>query len=303
MFLQHAFSRHPFFLAVPFTFFWASAFPATKFALRDCPPLAFLFMRFLLAGLLLMALAYLQGQRLNLTRKDWLRLTLLAACNHALYLGVSWTGMRALSSGLSTIIIGASPIVVSLLAVPMLGERITARKLIGLALGFAGVIFIVRSRLGNGTDTLHGALMVGCALMILSLGTVLFKRLHVNASLLCNMGLQALLASALMLPWSLATESPADVRFTASTIGALVWCVGVVSIGGYLLWFALLRTTDASAASAWFFLTPPMGLVMGWLVLDEQLQWHDLVGVLPVIAGIALVTRGAPVRPPATRCR
>uniref|UniRef100_UPI0033408B4C DMT family transporter n=1 Tax=Castellaniella defragrans TaxID=75697 RepID=UPI0033408B4C len=293
MLSRHALDRHAFALALPFILLWASAFPATKFALRDCPPLVFLFMRFLFAGVLLVGLAYAQGERFRLGRRDWAALILLAACNHALYLGISWTGMRELSSGLSTIIISASPILVSLLAIPLLGERMTPRKLMGLLLGFAGVVFIVHGRIDNGTDTLRGALLVACALLILSLGTVIFKRVSVQMNLTGNLGLQVLLASAIMLPWSLAAESWRDVHFTANTVGALLWCVIMVSIGGYLLWFALLRATHASAASAWFFLTPPLGLLMGWLILGEQLEWHDFAGVLPVVIGIMLVTRAA----------
>jgi drug/metabolite transporter (DMT)-like permease len=292
-----SFNRRVFTLALPFTVIWASAFPATQFALRDCPPLAFLCLRFLLAGLILTALAYAQGERFRLQPRDWLALTLLAASNQALYLGVSWLGMRQLSSGLATIIISASPILVALLAIPLLGERMTLRKLTGLLLGFGGVVFVVSSRIGNGgSDSLRGALLVGCALLILSCGTVLFKRITVPASLLGGLGLQTLLASAIMLPWSLASESWSEVHFSASTLGALLWCVAVVSMGGYLLWFALLRSADAGAASAWLFLTPPLGLLMGWMILGEQLVWRDLVGVLPVVVGILLVTRACASR-------
>jgi drug/metabolite transporter (DMT)-like permease len=243
-----SFNRQAFTLALPFTVIWASAFPATQFALRDCPPLAFLCLRF----------------RLGL--RDWLALALLAASNQAFYLGVSWLGMRQLSSGLATIIISASPILVALLAIPLLGERMTLRKLTGLLLGFGGVVFVVSSRIGHGgSDSLRGALLVGCALLILSCGTVLFKRITVPARLLGGLGLQTLLASAIMLPWSLATESWSAVQLSANTLGALLWCVAVVSMGGYLLWFALLRSADAGTASAWLFLTPPLGLLMGWL--------------------------------------
>lgn len=248
-------------------------------------------MRFFIAGVLLLAWSFARGERFHVMNpRQWLVLTLLAACNHAVYLGLSWSGMRELSSGLATIIIGASPIVIAILAVPLLDERMTMRKIAGLMLGFVGVIFIVQSRLGHGADTLHGALLVISALMILSLGTVLFKRSSLPLSLQANVGLQLLMASAILLPWAAATESWGDVHFTTTMLEALLWAVFVVSLGGYLLWFTMLKASDASAASAWMFLTPPLGLLMGWLILDERLEWSDFIGVIPVVIGIVLVT-------------
>ncbi|MGE8319941.1 MAG: DMT family transporter [Comamonas sp.] len=286
--------------ALPFTLVWASAFPATKFALLDSPPLLFLAGRFLLAGLLLLAWAWWQGERIHPSRADWLALIVLAGCNHALYLGMSWSAMREASAGLATIIIGAGPIVVSVLAVPVLGERLTWRKAAGLLLGFAGMVFIVRHRLGGQIDTLHGTLLLLVALALLSTGTVLYKRLRVGIGSSANVALQLLLAAAIMLPWALATESLDDVHPNARLAASMAWSVAVVSVVGYMLWFALLRRADASRASAWLFLTPPLGLLVGWAVLGEPLALDDFLGVIPVIAGIALVTRaGAMPKPSA----
>lgn len=283
-------------LALPFTLIWASAFPAAKFVFADSPPLLFLAVRYLLAGWLLLAWAAVRGSlRHDLGRlgaHGWAVLLALALLNHALYLGLSWTGMRQLSSGLTTIIISASPIVVALLAAPLLGERLTARQWAGLALGLGGVAFIVRQRLGGGADTPAGVLLVLAALLMLSLGTLLYKRQPLPVGLATGAGLQTLLAGLVLLPVALLSEDVASLRLTPALLGAMAWLVGVVSMGGYLLWFALLARARAAAASAWFFLTPPLGLLMGWAVLGEPLAWGDFVGIVPVVLGIALVTRG-----------
>lgn len=291
-------TRHTAVLALPFTVIWASAFPATKFVLADCPPLLFLMVRFALAGALLLGLASRLGERTRPSRRDWMGLAVLAICNHALYLGVNWSGMRALSSGLSAIIIGASPIVVALLAVPLLGERLTARKVAGLLLGFAGTAFIVRHRLDGQFDTVHGMLLVVLALLVLSIGTVLYKRLQVGVGNTANAALQMLLAAVLTLPFAFSLEHPRDVHITPALLGALAWTVLVVSVTGYMLWFTLLRTTDAGSASAWLFVTPPLGLLMGWALLGEQPALYDFLGVIPVVLGIALVTRPTSARTP-----
>ncbi|WP_395024682.1 DMT family transporter [Comamonas odontotermitis] len=276
--------------AIPFTLVWASAFAATKFALLDSSPLLFLAMRFFCAGALLLAWSHYRGERIRPNGRELASLLLIAACNHALYLGVSWSAMREVSAGLATIVIGAAPIVVALLAVPLLRERLTGRKLAGLLLGFAGMAFIVRHRLGGPLDSWHGTLMLLLALVLISLGTVLYKRLRIGVGSTANIALQLLLASAIMLPWALSVEQWSDVHLNLRFAASMLWSVAVVSIAGYTLWFALLRRTDASSASAWFFLTPPLGLIVGWAVLGEPLALADFLGIVPVVIGIVLVT-------------
>jgi len=83
--------------------------------------------------------------------------------------------MGSLSSGLSTILISANPIVVAVLSSFLLREPLTRQKVLGLALGFLGVAFIVRNRIGSTTDTLEGFLLVLAALLTLAFGTVLYK--------------------------------------------------------------------------------------------------------------------------------
>ncbi|MFN7504577.1 MAG: DMT family transporter, partial [Limnobacter sp.] len=142
--------------AFPFVLIWTSAFPAAKIGLIDSPPLLFLTLRFLVAGALMLAWAHWRGTLRKLTLQELGVLSALGLLNHALYLGLSWTGMGSLSSGLSTILISANPIVVAVLSSFLLREPLTRQKVLGLALGFVGVAFIVRNRIGSSTDTIEG---------------------------------------------------------------------------------------------------------------------------------------------------
>lgn len=86
-------------------------------------------------------------------------------------------------------------------------------------------------------------------------------------------------------------EDWSAIVWTPSFAGAFAWLVLVVSITGYQLWFNLLERGSASAASVWFFLTPPLGLLAGAWLLNEPLNWIDFIGIVPVVLGIVLVTR------------
>jgi drug/metabolite transporter (DMT)-like permease len=61
----------------------------------------------------------------------------------------------------------------------------------------------------------------------------------------------------------------------------------------YVLWFHLIRVCGATRASAYHFLMPPLGVLFGWLLLGERVEFADLVGILPVALGIYLVTHGS----------
>lgn len=278
-------------IAVSFVLIWTSAFPAAKIGLIDSPPLLFLAFRFLLAGGLMLAWAHWRGSLRMLSLQEWGILGVLGLLNHALYLGLSWTGMGSLSSGLSTILISANPIVVAVLSSFLLREPLTHQKIGGLALGFLGVAFIVRNRMGSSIDSLDGFLLVVAALFTLAFGTVLYKKWPVKTDIVTGTGFQIILSGVMLLPVALWFEDLAAVNLTPSFVGAYLWLVVVVSITGYQLWFNLLERGSASAASVWFFLTPPLGLIAGAWLLDEPLNWIDFIGIVPVVLGIVMVTR------------
>ncbi|HEX4843339.1 MAG TPA: DMT family transporter [Limnobacter sp.] len=277
-------------LALVFVFIWTSAFPAAKLGLLDSPPLLFLAIRFLIAGLLILMWARWQRRNLRLDRRDFSVLLILGLLNHALYLGLSWTGMTQLSSGLSTIIISANPILVAILSSWLLGESLTLRKVSGLILGFFGVAYIVRNRLGSSIDTELGFCLVLSALLTIAFGTVLYKKWPVKLDVVTATGYQILISGLLLFPIALGVEEFAQIELSVRFVGALVWLVVVVSIVGYQIWFNMLERGSASAASVWMFLCPPLGLLAGAWLLAEPLHWPDFVGIIPVILGIALVT-------------
>lgn len=287
---QYPFLRNAAF-AVPFVLIWTSAFPAAKIGLIDSPPLLFLALRFLLAGGVMLAWAYWRRTLRKLSLKEWGILGALGLLNHALYLGLSWTGMGSLSSGLSTILISANPIVVAVLSSFVLREPLTRQKIMGLALGFLGVAFIVRNRIGSSIDSLEGFLLVLAALFTLAFGTVLYKKWPVKTDIVTGTGFQIILSGVMLLPVAFWFEDLSAISLTPSFVGAYLWLVVVVSIAGYQLWFNLLERGSASAASVWFFLTPPLGLIAGAWLLNEPLNWIDFIGIVPVILGIVMVTR------------
>jgi drug/metabolite transporter (DMT)-like permease len=277
-------------LVLVFVLTWSSAFPAAKIAIATAPPELFLGLRFLLAALVLLSWAALRGE---LRGVPWGRLALLGLLNQAGYQGLAWIGMTTVSAGLATIVTSLNPILVALLAAPLLGERLTRPKIAGVVLGFAGAAFIVRDHLAWGADPV-GVLALFGGLASVVAGTLAFKRFAPpGLSLPVAVGAQQLASGAALLAVGLATEDPRAIQFSALFALTMAWFVAVVSVGAFLLWFLLLRRGSASSASALHFLMPPTGLVMSWAVLGEPLHALDLLGVVPIGLGIWLATQGA----------
>ncbi|MGQ9368547.1 DMT family transporter [Azospirillum sp. ST 5-10] len=280
----------PLSLVIPFCLTWSSAFAVGKIGLADAPPLLFLAVRFLLAGAVLLAAAAVRGHLGRLTGRGWAVLAVLGVTNTALYLGLTFGALTMVSSGVVAIIVSSAPVAAAAAAALVLGEALTGRRIVGLALGVFGVGLVVRGRLGTGADDPVGILLALGALLALAGGGVLYKRFAPAAGLLVNGGVQTLAGGLALLPLALAVEDVAAVRPTASLALVFVYMVLGVSLGAQLLWFALLERTTATAASAYHFLMPPLGLLFGWALLGESVHLPDLVGILPVALGIWLVT-------------
>ena len=288
-----AFNPLPLYIAL-FCLLWSFAFVAGKIGVTDCPPLILLAARFSLAGILILGITALRGEAWSsLTWRDAAIFAILGVANNALYLGLGYTGLQTVSAGLGGLIVSANPVFTAVLAAAFLGEALTWRKVMGLLLGIAGVGFIVWHRMSVGTDDWHGILFTLASLASIVAGTFLFKVLAPKGSLWAGNGVQNLSAGIVLLPFAFTLADVGDIVPSARLLGAFAFLVLGGSILAYLLWFHLLKVCGATAASAYHFLMPPLGMLFAFLVLGEHVEFRDLLGIVPVALGIYLVTRPA----------
>lgn len=291
----------PWLIAI-FCLIWSSVFAVARLGLAHAPPLTLLSVRFGLAALLTLGLAV--GLRESLPRgRDLLGLALIGVSSHAIYLGLSYLGMRHVPAGLTAIIVSANPVLTACLAALLLDERLSIRKVLGLALGVVGVAFILRHRVLAGTDDAMDLLWPLGALVALSGGAILFKRLGVTSGGFGGLSVQLAAASAFLAGPAWVLEGGlAAIDPTGEFWFSLAYQALLASVIAYAIWFHLLKVSSATAASAWHFLIPPLGVLFGWLIMDETVMWADFAGIVPVAAGIWLVTRsGTPLRFPPRR--
>ncbi len=247
--------------------------------------------RFIVAGAALLLIARWRGTALPARLTDWRTLAALGVLNYALYLGLTAVALRHLSAGMGAVLASTNPLMLALCAAWLLGERLTARKVLGLLTSFGGVVWVMWSRIGP--DNEPGAM----ALILLSIaclvaGTLLFKRADPGVDLLVLNGGQLLVAGLVLAVPVLAWEDLRAVQLTASFLGAQAYLIVGVSWVGMLIWFWLLTHGDATRASAYFFLNPIFGIFLGALLLGEALHARDFLGAAVVALGIWLVQRG-----------
>ncbi len=272
---------------------WSSAFIATKVGVTHSPPLTLLAARFLTAALLMALIAWILKLPLPQGRAAWGRLVLFGLLNSGIYLGCNYEALRYLSAGMGSIISATNPLLLTLIAPIVLRERLTWWRVLGLVLGFGGVLFVMGVRLNGNShlDTAGGMLTSFLGTACLVGATVLYKRYPprehafvVNAVQLGAAGL------ALIIPVVL-FEHPTQVHIDTPLVWSFLYLVLVISIGASLLWFWLLKQGEASTVSAYYFLTPIFGLALAAILLREPFGLRDALGLIAVATGIALINR------------
>lgn len=275
-------------MGVGFAFVWSSAFTSAKVALVDSPPLLFLTARFLLSAAIAMGIAAALGQPLPKRRQHWAMLVLLGLCQNSLYLGLFFVAMTTVPAGLAAIIASAMPLIVAA-ATPLFTKEMLARRaLLGLLLGFGGVVAIMADRLGGDLGVV-GIVLCLVGVSALAGATLVVRHASLGSGLWMVVGIQMLVGAVTLAPFAFAFESPAAVTVTTSLVLAFLYQTLVPGVLATLMWFALIRRIGAPRASAFHFLNPAFGVAVAWAVLGEPLGMVDAVGVAVVAVGILLV--------------
>jgi drug/metabolite transporter (DMT)-like permease len=277
--------------ALFYIFLWASAYVPSKVGAIESSPLWFLVFRFATAGVLALAIARALGARLPRSRSAWLWVALLGVLGNGLYLGCTYIALQHMGSGIGAIVASTNPLLLALVAPAVLAEPLTRNKIVGMLLGFGGVVAIVLTRAGSGTAEPLDVALAFCGVMASVASTVVFKRFCTDLDLRAVTGLQLLAAAVFLLPLAALFEGAPHANWSPQLIASFAYCVAVMSIGASLLWFWLLTHGEASRVSAYYFLTPVFGLALAALLLHEAVSVRDLGGLAAIAAGISLVQR------------
>ncbi len=283
-------------LALLYVFLWASAFVPSRVLSRLGQPLWVLTVRFALASVLMACVVVALRRPWPRTPRAWVQIAGYGLLANAGYLGCTYEALRHLSSGMGAIIASTNPLLLALVAPALLDEPLTVKKVVGLLLGFSGVLVAMSARAGTQAARPGDVLLAFLGVVALVGSTLVFKRLRTPEDLLAANTVQLGAASLTLLPLAALLEGAPRLVPTPSFTLSLAYVVLVMSLGASFLWFWLLRHGEASRVSAYYFLTPIFGLALGALLLGEPVRPLDGLGLAAVAAGIILVQswRAAP---------
>lgn len=277
-----------------FVVLWATGFIGAKLAAGDAEPLSFLTVRCVLVAALLGAVALLTGAPWP-DRRASLHALFVGALIQGVYLGcVFWAIVRGLPAGIAALIVGLQPLITALLAAPLLGERITPRHWVGLAVGLVGMALVLWPKF---TFAAHGITPATVAAPVLatlaiSYGSIHQKRYVTALDLRSGNALQFAGAAAVLAVAAGLTES-FSIRWTGEVIFALAWLVLVLSIGAMSLLYLMIRHGEVSRIAGLFYLVPAVTAAIAWALFDETLSPVQLVGMAVSAGAVMLVTRRA----------
>ncbi len=276
--------------------FWSTAFGAIKVSLEYAPPMLFAGTRTLLCGVVMMLAALVWGGAVNF-KQNWPAYLLLAGFNVVLFMGLQTFTILYMPSGSAAVVIYLQPILVGLLAFFVLGEPLSVAKVVGLLLGFSGVVVVSAGSLSGGTlGTPLGVVFGVGSAASWALGTVFFKRYGERLSTLWAVAAPFSLGGILLTALGLVLEPLSEVSLTGTFVAGWLYTSLVGTALAWLLWLGLVRAGEASRVSAYVFLVPIFSVLLGALLLGEALSPLLLVGAALVVSGIYLVNKPSAVR-------
>jgi len=272
---------------------WGLNWPAMKLLIEEVPPFSIRAICAVVAVLLLAGMALRRGEALAVAPAQMPHLMLAALLNVTAWMGLASFSLLWLGAGEATIVCYTVPVWASFFAWALLKEPITARRMLALLIGFAGLsVLVLGDGLAMGLAKLPGVALALAAAILFSLGTVVTKRWPVQVAPAAMVAWQTGLGCFPLLIGALLVDrwNPAEVS-TRSWLLLVYGGVGPLGLC-YLAWFAALKRLPASAAAAGTLLTPVVGVVSAAWFLGEPLGPRELLALSLTIGGVVLAIRG-----------
>jgi drug/metabolite transporter (DMT)-like permease len=270
---------------------WGSTWLFIKLGLADLPPITFVGLRFLIAAAILWLIVVWRRAPLPRNNSEWgmLALTgLLSAFNYCL---VFW-GEQHTSSGLAAVIqtiIPAYGLVIAHYHLPT--ERITPAKLIGVAIGIAGVAVIFSNQLRvEGQLAFQGSAAIAIGAFAAAYSNVLVKAHGGKIDPAVVAAGQLTCGLPLLLAVGFAHDgNPLNFRWTMSAVICLLYLATMGSALAFIMFYWLVRQIEVTKTMLIALVTPVIAVSLGALTLNERLTWRVVIGGASIIAGVALI--------------
>jgi drug/metabolite transporter (DMT)-like permease len=273
---------------------WGSTYLATRYAIETIPPLMLIGIRSLTAGLILYSLSRFTNKE-QVKRENILPLLALGAMFFLLGHGLLAWAQQYVPSGMAAVIVTAEPLwIIGMEWVFLKDTRVKPRGIVGLVLGFTGIVYLIVSSTGSPTlnnNFLSYALIVACTLSW-GAGAVYSRVAKVPASPLLSSGLELIFGGTMVLIISFIIGEPSHFHLSQVTIKSFVGLVYLILFGSVIAFSAyiwLLGHTSATRISTHAYVNPIIAVFLGWLIAGESITIALLIATAIIIIAVYLV--------------
>jgi drug/metabolite transporter (DMT)-like permease len=268
---------------------WGVNWPLSKIALKYTPPVLFSGTRTLIGGLLLLFVALPRWSKLQ-WNKTWTIYLMSALLNVVLYYGLQTIGLKYLPAGLFSAIVFLQPVLVGIFSWLWLGEPMYGLKIVGLILGFAGVGVISSGGL-SGDISMTGILLALGSALSWALGTVYVKKNGARVDPIWLVTVQLIAGGLFMTIIGSSVESWSAINWNMAFILCLIFISVFVIAIGWLVFYKLIDSGEASKVASYTFLIPLVAILIGSLFLAEPFTLSLLAGLVLILVSIYFVNR------------
>lgn len=271
---------------------WGPSFLFIKVAVEDIPPLTLVVGRVGIAAILLYLILRFQGRNLPKFGPLWRHFAVMALVQNALPFALFNWGEQHIDSALAAILNGTTPLFTILLAhIFVSDDRITPAKMVGVLVGFSGLMLLIAPSLVGGVQaTTWGLIAVTIAAFSYGIAIV-YSRLYLRGTPpLVAPTAQLGLAAFYMLPLALIFEQPLQMSAPSWAAGGSLFALAVFGTAlAFVVFYHIIERVSATYTSMVTYLVPIFGVVLGVLILSEQLHWTAYAGCALILIGVMIV--------------
>ncbi|WP_276134330.1 DMT family transporter [Polluticoccus soli] len=275
---------------------WGTTYLFIRLGVEHYPAFLFAGVRQVISALIIMALGLAMAKKVDLS---W------ASIKHQALVGfllitvgnglVTWAE-KYVPSGVAALICSLMPIITVMINLASAkGERPNPSILLGTLVGFSGVALIFRDNIADlaNTQYLLGMLGLLCATSSWSLGSVINKRHQFPTNPVFNSGLQLMFGGIFLLIASPAFDSYENVfTWHAGAFWSLLYLIIFGSVAAYTAYMYALKELPVGLVATYAYVNPLVAVILGYLILDEQLTWYTALSFAAIMTGVYMVNRG-----------
>ncbi len=267
---------------------WSSTWLVIKIGLQTMPPFFSAGVRFVIAALTLYLFSLKLKLKFPVNFEDHKFFLYFSFGIFAIPYGLVYWAEQYINSGLTSVLFSVMPFFTAILAIKFLpSEKITFKKVSGIIIGISGVIIIFFDQLKlDHPLALYGMIGVLISPVFSAYGTIVGKKVSAKYHPIILNVLPLLYSGILFLIISLASETISVLDLTRTSYFSIFYLAFFGTALAFVIYFWMLNHTSALIMSSITFITPPLALIWGWLMLEEQISWNLIVGMVVIFCGI-----------------